>query len=107
MASASGEALRRQGAGGARRAAGRDPQPGRSRPPSAGRGTVARSEDLTEPRRLAVEISPYGSAEVFVDDALAAAIPSPRLAVIGNGVVLPLALGVGRHRLAVRTCPSG
>jgi hypothetical protein len=52
-------------------------------------------------------VSPYGSAEIFVDDALVAAIPSARLAVVGNGVVVPLALDAGRHRITVRTCPSG
>ena len=66
----------------------------------------ARAEDVDRPTRLVLEVSPYGSAEVFVDDRPTAAIPSPRAAVLGRGVVLSLALDPGRHRLAIRTCPA-
>ncbi len=66
----------------------------------------ARAEDVERATRLVLEVSPYGSAEVFVDDRPTAAIPSPRAAVLGRGVVLSLALDPGRHRLAVRTCPA-
>ena len=67
----------------------------------------AHVEDVVEPNRANLEVSPYGSADIYVDDALVAAIPSPRLAVLGNGVIIPLALDPGRHRITVRTCPSG
>jgi len=60
-----------------------------------------------QPNRANLEVSPYGGADIYVDDALVAAIPSPRLAVLGNGVIIPLALDPGRHRITVRTCPSG
>src|SRR5437016_1057610 len=66
----------------------------------------ARAEDVERATRLVLEVSPYGSAEVFVDDRPTAAIPSPRAAVLGRGVVLSLALDPGRHRLAIRTCPA-
>ena len=66
----------------------------------------ARAEDVDRPTRLVLEVSPYGSAEVYADDRPIAAIPSPRAAVLGRGVVLSLALDPGRHRLAVRTCPA-
>jgi hypothetical protein len=66
----------------------------------------ARAEDVDRRTRLVLEVSPYGSAEVYVDDRPLAAIPSPRAAVLGRGVVLSLALDPGRHRLAVRTCPA-
>ena len=67
--------------------------------------SFAHVEDVAQPGSVNLEVSPYGSAEIYVDDALAAAVPSPRLAVLGNGVIIPLA--PGRHRVAVRTCPSG
>ncbi len=66
----------------------------------------ARAEDVDRPTRLVLEVSPYGSAEVYADDRPIATIPSPRAAVLGRGVVLSLALDPGRHRLAVRTCPA-
>src|SRR5205809_358925 len=66
----------------------------------------ARAEDVDRPTRLVLEVSPYGSADVYADDRPIAAIPSPRAAVLGRGVVLSLALDPGRHRLAVRTCPA-
>ena len=66
----------------------------------------ARAENLDRPTRLVLEVSPYGSAEVYTDDRPTAAIPSPRAAVLGRGVVLSLALDPGPHRLAVRTCPA-
>src|SRR5438093_466044 len=66
----------------------------------------ARAEDVDRPTRLVLEVSPYGSAEVYADERPIAAIPSPRAAVLGRGVVLSLALDPGRHRLAVRTCPA-
>src|SRR5207253_10738054 len=85
------------GAGGAGGGAG-GPPAGRTAAPAAGRGG---------PRpRLVLEVSPYGSAEVYADDRPTAAVPSPRAAVLGRGVVLSLALDPGRHRLAVRTCPA-
>jgi hypothetical protein len=68
--------------------------------------TFARVEERTEPVHMLVEVAPYGTAEVFVDDRLAAAIPSPRAAVLGRGVILPLALDPGLHRITVRTCPT-
>jgi len=67
----------------------------------------AHVEDIVQPNRANLEVSPYGSADIYVDDALVAAIPSPRLAVLGNGVIIPLTLDPGRHRITVRTCPSG
>ncbi len=66
----------------------------------------ARAEDVERATRLVLEVSPYGSAEVYADDRPTAAIPSPRAAVLGRGVVLSLALDPGRHRLAIRTCPA-
>ncbi len=66
----------------------------------------ARAEDVERATRLVLEVSPYGSAEVYADDRPTAAVPSPRAAVLGRGVVLSLALDPGRHRLAVRTCPA-
>ena len=66
----------------------------------------ARAEDVERATRLVLEVSPYGSAEVYADDRPIAAIPSPRAAVLGRGVVLSLALDPGRHRLAIRTCPA-
>jgi hypothetical protein len=62
-------------------------------------------ETVTEPTRLTLDVSPYGSAEVFVDDQLEAVI-SGRGAVIGRGVILPLMLAPGQHRVSVRTCRS-
>jgi hypothetical protein len=64
----------------------------------------ARVEELTRATRLVLEVSPYGSGEIFVDERPVAAIPSPRAAVLGRGVVLSLALGAGRHSLAIHTC---
>lgn len=69
--------------------------------------TFVRVEDVERPTRFQLEVAPYGSADIFVDDGLVATIPSPRLAVIGNGVIVPVAFAPGRHRLTVRTCPSG
>jgi hypothetical protein len=68
--------------------------------------TFARAHEIDRPRSLALELSPYGRAEVYVDDGLAAVIP-PRGAYLGRGVVLPLTLQPGWRRLAVRTCFSG
>jgi len=65
-----------------------------------------RVEDLDRPATLTLEVSPYGTAQVFVDDRLAAAILSPRAAVLGRGVLVPLALEAGRHRLTIQTCPA-
>jgi hypothetical protein len=65
--------------------------------------TFARALDVGR-ERIALEVSPYGPAEVYLDDELRAIVP-PRAAVLGRGVVLPLALAPGRHRLTVRTCP--
>jgi hypothetical protein len=62
-------------------------------------------EDVPRRTRLSVEVSPYGSAEVFVDDRLEAVI-SGRGAVIGRGVILPFLLEPGAHRLSIRTCRS-
>ena len=72
----------------------------------AGCMVFARIEDLDRPTTLALEVSPYGTAQVFVDDRLAAAILSPRAAVLGRGVIVPLAFDAGRHRLTIRTCPA-
>src|SRR5207244_540920 len=44
----------------------------------------ARAENLDRPTRLVLEVSPYGSAEVYTDDQPTAAIPSPRAAVLGR-----------------------
>ncbi len=66
----------------------------------------ARAERMDRPTRLVLELSPYGSAELYVDGQPAAAVPSPRAAVLGRGVILSLPLDPGPHRLAVRTCPS-
>ena len=66
----------------------------------------ARLEEVDRPTSLALEVSPYGTAQVFVDDRLAAAIPSPRAGVLGRGVIVTLALDPGRHRLTIRTCPA-
>src|SRR5437879_727752 len=66
----------------------------------------ARAEDVDRPTRLVLEVSPYGSAEVYADERPIAAIPSPRAAVPGRGAVLSPAPDPGRHRLAVRTCPA-
>jgi hypothetical protein len=65
----------------------------------------ARVEEVANRTELTLEVSPYGTAEVFVDDRLAASILSPRSAVLGRGVVVSLAFEPGRHRLAIRTCP--
>ncbi len=67
---------------------------------------LARSERVDRATRLVLELSPYGTAELYVDGRPAAAIPSPRAAVLGRGVILSLPLEPGLHRLAVRTCPS-
>jgi hypothetical protein len=62
-------------------------------------------EDVPRRTRLSLEVSPYGSAEVFVDDRLEAVI-SGRGAVIGRGVILPFLLDPGAHRFSIRTCRS-
>ena len=67
---------------------------------------LAHVEELTRSTRLVLEVSPYGSAEIFVDGQPTAAIPAPRAAVLGRGVVLSLALDAGRHPIVIRTCPS-
>ena len=66
----------------------------------------ARLEEVDRPTTLALEVSPYGTAQVFVDDRLAAAILSPRAGVLGRGVIVTLALDPGRHRLTIHTCPA-
>src|SRR5439155_1466651 len=66
----------------------------------------ARLEEVDRPTRLALEVSSYGTAQVFVDDRLAAAILSPRAGVLGRGVIVTLALDSGRHRLTIHTCPA-
>jgi len=68
--------------------------------------TLVRSEDVERLTRLDLEVAPYGSAEVFLDDALAARLPSGTAAVLGAGVVIPLVLEPGIHRLTIRTCPA-
>lgn len=74
---------------------------------AAGCVSFAHVEDVDRATRFALEVSPYGSADVYVDDALVAALPSARLAVLGNGVVVPVTWQPGRHRIVVRTCRSG
>ena len=69
--------------------------------------SFARVDEIDRPTELTLEVAPYGSAEVFMDDRLAALIPAQRGAVLGRGVILPLTLAPGRHRLAIRTCASG
>ena len=71
----------------------------------AGCAVFARIEDLDAPATFTLEVSPYGTAQVFVDDRLAAAILSPRAAVLGRGVIVPIAFDGGRHRLTIQTCP--
>jgi hypothetical protein len=68
--------------------------------------TLVRAQGAERPTRLDLEIAPYGRAEVFLDDALAARVPSGIGAVLGAGVVLPLVLEPGIHRVTIRTCPA-
>jgi hypothetical protein len=68
--------------------------------------TFARVAEVAAATRLALEIAPYGSADVFLDDAAVAVVPS-RAAILGRGVILSLLLAPGAHRLAVHTCASG
>jgi hypothetical protein len=67
--------------------------------------TFARTERVERAVGVLLEISPYGTAEAYLDDALVALVP-PRSAVLGRGVMLGLALDAGLHRLTVRTCAA-
>jgi hypothetical protein len=73
---------------------------------AAGCLTFARVERVERPVRVALEVSPYGTAEIWVDEAPAVSILSPRAGVLGRGVVIPVAFSAGTHRLAIRTCPA-
>ena len=68
--------------------------------------TFVRTEDVVRQTRLDLEVAPYGRAEVYLDDALAARVPSGTSAVLGAGVMIPLTLEPGIHRLTIRTCPT-
>ena len=68
--------------------------------------TFVRTEEVARQTRLDLEVAPYGRAEVYLDDALAARLPSGSAAVLGAGVLIPLTLEPGIHRLTIRTCPA-
>ena len=65
---------------------------------------LARREEAAADVQITLEISPYGAAEVFVDNALKVGVP-PRSALLGRGVFLPIALARGPHILTIRSCP--
>jgi len=67
----------------------------------------AHTLEIARPVRLFLEVAPYGRAQVYVDDALAAVIKTAGGAVLGEGIVVPLTLDAGSHRISLRTCRAG
>jgi hypothetical protein len=52
------------------------------------------------------EFAPYGRSAIWLDGRLLARVDADPEAVLGRGVVLPLELAAGEHRLTVLTCPD-
>ncbi len=62
--------------------------------------------EVTEPRVSLLEFAPAGPSEIWLDDKrLVEVLDSPG-AVLGQGVLLPVPLDSGVHRISVSTCPD-
>jgi hypothetical protein len=72
-----------------------------------GTGCVALVHDeQTATEQVVYEFAPSGPAQLALDDRIVIAVTEPLHAFLGRGVLLPLRLGAGLHRLTVTTCPD-
>lgn len=65
-----------------------------------------RDVEIGKPTRLVVELAPYGPTSVWLDANLVASTHAALRAVVGQGMILPLELATGPHRLSVMTCEA-
>jgi hypothetical protein len=66
-----------------------------------------RVEEVSEAVDLWLELAPYGPAELALDGRPVGVVRDARWAILGEGLVVSLALTPGRHEVAVRTCRAG
>jgi hypothetical protein len=68
--------------------------------------TFLHTWSLEAPSALLFELAPYGPASLAVDGEVRAVAEDGQRAILGHGVLVPLSLPAGEHRLAVQACPS-
>lgn len=73
-----------------------------------GRSCVALVHELESDARARVdyELAPSGPSTLWLDDRLLISTAADSGAVLGRGIVLPMDLTPGRHRITVLTCPE-
>jgi hypothetical protein len=75
--------------------------------PRGGCVGLAREEGVVvAAARIEYELAPSGPTTLWLDGRLLAAVGGEPGAVLGRGIVLPVELAPGTHRLAVLTCPD-
>jgi len=68
--------------------------------------TLVHEEETKSAARIDYELAPSGPTTLWLDDRLLASTAGEPGAVLGKGILLPMELATGVHRITVRTCPA-
>jgi hypothetical protein len=74
--------------------------------PGGGCLVFSRLERVSEPLQRPYEFAPQGASALFIDGRAVVTVLGEPAAILGKGVVVPVALSPGIHLLSVRTCPA-